>query len=181
MDLKKGRQDLPQILEPSMTAHVPGAARPLSTGDIVSFRFPHSDGPGDKDRPCLVIHVDDVTGEAVLAYGTSIFPEKLTELSLTVKNAANLAVLNLVKPTRFLCKRRIRVQPSDPRFASNSEGDVLIGQFPGEGISWRRLYSNLPFKTPDRERQGIHPKTAKPTPVNHPLFARRKPRAAIVV
>ncbi len=51
-----------------MTAHVPGAARPLSTGDIVSFRFPHSDRSGQKDRPCLVIHTDDETGEAVLHY-----------------------------------------------------------------------------------------------------------------
>ncbi|MDC0738938.1 hypothetical protein N6L24_11670 [Cognatishimia sp. SS12] len=180
MDLKKGRQDLPQILEPSMTAHMPGAARPLSTGDIVSFRFPHSDGPGDKDRPCLVIHVDDATGEAVLAYGTSIFPEKLSEFSLTVRNAANLAVLNLVKPTRFMCQRRVRVQQSDPRFAPNSQGDVVIGQFPGEGIGWGRLYASLPTKTPDQERQGIHPPKAKSSQKRRGLFGRRKPRAAMI-
>ncbi len=131
-----------------MTAHVPGAARPLSTGEIVSFRFPHSDGPGDKDRPCLVIHVDDATGEAVLAYGTSIFPEKLSEFSLTVTNVANLAVLNLVKPTRFMCQRRVRVQQSDLRFAPNSEGDVVIGQFPGDA-AFRCAASSASFKRYD--------------------------------
>lgn len=163
-----------------MAAHVPGATRPLSTGDIVSFRFPHSDGPGDKDRPCLVIHVDDATGEVVLAYGTSIFPEKLAEFSLTVTNVANLAVLNLVKPTRFLCRRRVRVQQSDPRFAPNSEGEVVIGQFPGEGIGWGRLYASLPTKTPDQERQGIHPPKAKSSQKKRRgLFGRRKPCAAM--
>ncbi|ATG43757.1 hypothetical protein PhaeoP18_01797 [Phaeobacter piscinae] len=163
-----------------MTAHVPGATRPLSTGDIVSFRFPHFDGPGKKDRPCLVIHVDDATGEAVLAYGTSIFPKDRDDYSLTVMNAVNMAVANLVKPTRFLSVRHVRVKRSDQRFAPNAEGNVVIGRFPAEGIRWGQRYSKLPVKTPDEERQGIHPPKAQRSQEQRGLFGRSKPRAAMI-
>lgn len=162
-----------------MTAHVPGAARPLSTGDIVSFRFPHSDGPGDKDRPCLVIHTDDATGEVVLAYGTSIIPKNHDDYSLTVTNAANLAMANLVKPTRFFSVRRVRVKHSDQRFAPNAEGSVVIGQFPAEGILWAQRYAKLPVKTPVEERQGIHPRKAQRSQKRRGLFGRRRTNAAI--
>ncbi|SFU74821.1 hypothetical protein SAMN04488527_1143 [Aliiroseovarius crassostreae] len=163
-----------------MTAHVPGATRPISTGDIVSFRFPHSDGPGDKDRPCLVIHADDDTGEVVLAYGTSIFPKERDDHSLTVMNAANMAVANLVKPTRFLSVRRVRVKRSDQRFAPNAEGNVVIGQFPADGICWGQRYAKLPTKTPDQERHGVHPPKAQRSQTRRGLFGRRNPREAIV-
>lgn len=163
-----------------MTAHVPGAARPLSTGDIVSFRFPHSDGPGDKDRPCLVIHSDAKTGEVVLAYGTSVFPKMRAEFSLTVANASNLAALNLLKPTRFLFERRVRVAQSDLRLVPNSVGDVIIGQFPGERSHLECVYASLPTKTPDQERMGVHPPKAKFTQQRRSLFGRRRPRTALM-
>lgn len=163
-----------------MTAHVPGAARPLSTGDIVSFRFPHSDGPGDKDRPCLVIHVDDATGEAVLAYGTSIFPREREDYSLTVMTDVSMKLANLEKPTRFLCKRRLRVKRTDQRFAPNSEGDVVIGQFPAESIFWDQRYLKLPFETPVQERRGIHPPKTTRCHKGRGLYGRRPPRLAMV-
>ena len=163
-----------------MTAHVPGATRPLSTGDIVSFRFPHSDGSGQKDRPCLVIHIDDETGEAVLAYGTSNFPKKRTEFSLTVVNPADLAVLNLMKPTRFLYERRVRVSHSDPRLAPNSMGDVKIGQFPGECSHLEGAYAGLPAVAPAQERLGVHPPKAKLPQQRRGPFGRRRPRTALM-
>lgn len=163
-----------------MKAHVPGVSRPLTTGDIVSFQFPYFDGPGDKDRPCLVIHVDEAAGEAVLAYGTSIFSDEPEAFSLTVKNASNLAAVNLVKPTRFLCKRRVRVKASDPRFAVNSEGTSVIGQLLSDIIDLDLIYASLPLRSPDKERLGVHPKKAKLAVRRSPPFGLRRPRTAIV-
>ncbi len=88
-------------MEPIITANLPGPACPLSNGGFVSFLFPHSDGPGDKDRPGLAIHVDVATGEAAPAYGASIFPARLAEFSLRVTDVPNPGLLNLVKPTRL--------------------------------------------------------------------------------
>jgi hypothetical protein len=159
-----GRQDLSQILEPIMTAFMSDASRSLSIGDIVKFRFPHTDGPGRKNRPCLVIHVDDETGEVVLSYVTSRYTEKRSRFSLTVVDAPILALLNLMKPTRFLFERRIRVQLTDPRFRFNSEGDPVIGRYSDDTAELEELYSSLPIQTPDQERQGIFAKPKKELP-----------------
>jgi hypothetical protein len=44
----------------------------LAAGDIVAFRFPCPDDPAaEKSRPCLVVEVDRIAGEAVVVYGTS--------------------------------------------------------------------------------------------------------------
>ncbi|MBW6419640.1 hypothetical protein [Celeribacter sp. PS-C1] len=163
-----------------MTAHIAGAKRPLTTGDIVSFYFPYSDGPGDKKRTCAVIHADDATGEVVLAYGTSNFPEEKEKHALTLRDATLLALLKLHKPTRFRWERRIRVQQFDRRFAPNHKGAVVIGRLPSGSIDWQVAYAKLPYKTPDQERQGIHPPKAKPSQKRCALFGRRKPRAAMV-
>lgn len=163
-----------------MKAHVPDATRPISPGDIVSFRFPHSDGPGNKDRPCLVIHADDDTGEVILAYGTSIFSRERADYSLTVMSEVSMKLAKLAKPTRFLCERRLRVKRTDQRFAPNSEGDVVIGQFPAEGICWDRRYLKLPFETPVQERRGIHPPKTTRCHKGRGLHGRRPPRLAMV-
>ena len=41
----------------------------LNPGDIVSFRFPYSEGMAPYARPCLVL--DATEDELLLAYGTS--------------------------------------------------------------------------------------------------------------
>lgn len=59
--------------------------------------------------------------------------------------------------------------------------DVKIGQLPAEGISLRRLFSDLLSQTPDLGCQSTHPtKMGKTSPKRNTLFGGREHCATIV-
>jgi hypothetical protein len=83
----------------------------LAPGDVVLFRFPHSE-PGDetdaKRRPCLVLAIQTLGGRRVveLAFATTAKTKANVGLEIHVNRPDSLAAAGLRKPTRFVCARR---------------------------------------------------------------------------
>ena len=139
----------------------PTAARALQPGDLVAFRFPYAEGVSPYARPCLVL--ETTTAEVLLAYGTSSRGRANRGLEIRVNR--DFAACGLVRPTRFVTARRVRVARTDSRFEADPEtGSLLIGRLP-DILQARRaeLCDRLAaaFATPERryraERAGIHP------------------------
>ncbi len=145
-----------------MTEHfTPPAALALQPGDLVAFRFPYAEGGSPYARPCLVL--ETTTAEVLLAYGTSSRGRANQGLEIRVNR--DFAACGLVRPTRFVTARRVRVARTDPRLEADLQtGSPLIGRLP-DALQARRgeLCNRLAaaFATPEcryrTERAGIHP------------------------
>ena len=163
-------------------AKASGAQRPYSTGDIVSFFFPYAKSPRLKRRPCLIVHIDEATDEAVVAYGTSSFLKWLEPHSITVRDVSAVEACNLDRPTRFLLRRRVRVPLSDCRFAKNANGTAVFGHIRDAALELDKRYAALPLNTLAAERHGIHPpKQVVPPKRQGFLRLRRRGRDAVVL
>jgi hypothetical protein len=124
----------------------------LAAGDIVAFRFPCPDDPAvEKSRPCLVVEVDRIAGEAVVIYGTSRWtgPNRGRELHVTGRAACAEAALD--RPTRFVGARRVRVPLESPRFVECRDGTAVLGRL-GEAL--RPRLDRLRHGGPRHARRG---------------------------
>ncbi|KKK57407.1 hypothetical protein LCGC14_3054790, partial [marine sediment metagenome] len=74
-------------------------------GDIVSFRFPYSEGIAHYARPCLILEATE--DELLLAYGTSSCERANTGFEIRLN--AEFAACGLNRASRFVLARRIRV------------------------------------------------------------------------
>ncbi|MBR9765791.1 MAG: hypothetical protein GYB53_20300 [Rhodobacteraceae bacterium] len=137
------------------------ATDPIRSGDIVSFRFPYSEGMAPYARPCLVL---DTTGdEFLLAYGTS--SRERSNTGFEIRLNAEFAKCGLDRPSRFVLARRIRVARRDPRFETNASSTAVLGQLT-EPLRLREaeLFARIKASWPDdaarleAERRGLHPR-----------------------
>lgn len=126
----------------------------LAAGDIVSFRFPYPDAPhAERARPCLVVDVDPIGGEAVVVYGTSRWTDanRGQELHVTGPDAA---LASLDRPTRFVGARRVRVALDSPRFiVSSTRGTPVVGRLAGTARGHLDRLKRSP--TPARRARGV--------------------------
>ncbi|KHQ50498.1 type II toxin-antitoxin system PemK/MazF family toxin [Mameliella alba] len=111
-----------------------GRSARLQRGDVVLFRFPlaeEDDEPvAPKRRPCLVL--DNLTADderfVEIAYGTSADTRANRGYDVIVKQSAGRATAGLLKPTRFVCARRIIVHVDHSGFHGRTKGPQTIGR-----------------------------------------------------
>jgi len=138
------------------------AIQSLRPRDLVAFRFPYVEGCSPYARPCLVLEA--TTAEVLLAYGTTSRGRANQGFEIRVNQ--DFAACGLLKPTRFVTARRLRVFHTDSRFEAQSElGVPLLGTLP-DSLNARmsglldRLCAD--YATPElryrAERAGIHPR-----------------------
>ena len=133
----------------------------LNPGDIVSFRFPYSEGMAPYARPCLVL--DATEDELLLAYGTS--SRERANTGFEIRLNAEFAACGLNRASRFVLARRIRVARSDPRLEPNASGSPVLGRLT-EALRLRKadLFARIKASWPDdaarleAERRGLHPR-----------------------
>lgn len=126
----------------------------LAAGDIVAFRYPYPDAPhAERARPCLVVDVDLINGEAVVVYGTSRWTEanRGQELHVTGTDAA---LASLDRPTRFVGARRVRVSISSPRFVTGCRATPVIGHLAGKARRHLDRLKHAPLR-PKRRGKGL--------------------------
>ncbi|MBD3625626.1 MAG: hypothetical protein HUJ24_09660 [Rhodobacteraceae bacterium] len=126
----------------------------LAAGDIVSFRFPYPDAPyAERARPCLVVDVDPIAGEAVVVYGTSRWTKanQGQELHVTGSDAGQAS---LDRPTRFVGARRVRVSIGSPRFIAGGRGTPVVGRLTGKARDHLDRLKHAPL-TPGRRGKGL--------------------------
>lgn len=113
----------------TMTQALPHALT-IQSGDIVSFRFPSTEGDvHEKARPCLVLAISG--DQATVVYGTSSAHRANRGLELRVTRQDDLDALHLRHPTRFVGARRVTVGLDSPRFRPRREtGSCVIGSLP---------------------------------------------------
>ena len=137
------------------------ATDPVVPGDIVSFRFPYSEGMAPYARPCLVL--DATEDELLLAYGTS--SRERANTGFEIRLNAEFAACGLNRASRFVLARRIRVARSDPRLETNASGSPVLGRLT-EALRLRKadLFARIKASWPDdaarleAERRGLHPR-----------------------
>ncbi|WP_088636351.1 hypothetical protein [Phaeobacter sp. 22II1-1F12B] len=137
------------------------ATDPVVPGDIVSFRFPYSEGMTLYARPCLVL--DATEDELLLAYGTS--SRERANTGFEIRLNAEFAACGLNRASRFVLARRIRVARSDPRLETNASGSPVLGRLT-EALRLRKadLFARIKASWPDdaarleAERRGLHPR-----------------------
>ncbi|WP_209426823.1 hypothetical protein [Pararhodobacter sp. SW119] len=135
-----------------MNAHPLTWRDTLAAGDIVAFRFPCLDEPlAEKPRPCLVVDVDRIAGNAVVVYGTSRWtgPNRGHELHVTGRADCDEASLN--RPTRFVGARRVQVPLCCDRFVECRDGTAVLGRL---GDSYRPRLDRIRQVNPRRFRRG---------------------------
>lgn len=139
----------------------PTATRDLRPGDLVAFRFPYAEGVSPYARPCLVLEA--TREEVLLAYGTT--SRGRANQGMEIRLNRDFAACGLLRPTRFVTARRVRVLRSDPRFEPDPEtGTLPLGRLPG--VLMARLatlrdslaenYATLELRY-QAERAGLHP------------------------
>ena len=124
----------------------------LAAGDIVAFKFPCIDDPlAEKARPCLIVEVDRVAGEAVVVYGTSRWtgPNRGHELHVTERADCDEAALD--RPTRFVGARRVRVPLACARFVECRQGTAVLGRL---GKNFRPRLDRIRHISPRHSRRG---------------------------
>lgn len=134
---------------------------PVHPDDIVSFRFPYSEGMAPYARPCLVLDVTE--DELLLAYGTS--SRERANAGFEIRLNAEFATCGLNRASRFVLARRIRVARSDPRLETNASGTPVLGRLT-EALRLRKadLLARIKASWPDdaarleAERHGLHPR-----------------------
>ncbi|QPZ93394.1 hypothetical protein [Thioclava electrotropha] len=134
---------------------------PLFPGDIVSFRFPHSEGMAPYARPCLVLDASDK--EVLLAYGTT--SRSRANVGFELRVTAEFAECGLDKASRFVLARRVRVARADPRLVPNALGTPVLGRLT-EALRRRQndLFAQIEASWPtaerriEAERRGLHPR-----------------------
>ena len=95
----------------------------IDAGDVVWGLWPY-DGEGGKNRPLLVLSVDESTRQMELVYGSSqhvceIRPsESDVKSEFLVTQPGETAIAGLTKPTRFDLKKRM---------LASSDGYTVIG------------------------------------------------------
>ena len=134
---------------------------PVNPGDIVSFRFPYSEGMAPYARPCLVL--DATEEELLLAYGTS--SRERANVGFELRVNAEFTECGLDRASRFVLARRVRVARSDPRLAPNASGTAVLGRLT-EALHLRKvdLFARIKASWPEEaarleaERRGLHPR-----------------------
>lgn len=134
-----------------------GRIRP---GDIVSFRFPYSEGLAPYARPSLVVEATEE--ELLLAYCTT--SRERANSGFEIRLNAEFRACGLDRASRFVLARRVRVSRTDPRLEPGSSGTAVLGQLT-EGLmarkgalfariraSWESEQSRI-----EAERRGLHP------------------------
>ncbi|AMY70692.1 hypothetical protein [Frigidibacter mobilis] len=113
----------------------------VAIGDIVAFRFPVADedgGDGLKNRPCLVLEVQDRGGarSALLAYGTSSYGRSNRGYEVRIRRPEALASCGLHRPTRFVGARRLWVPLASQGFVCRQIDDsAVIGHLSGAELA----------------------------------------------
>ncbi len=136
------------------------ACERFSTGDLVAFDFPFSDG-GAKTRVCLIVAEDPGLNEVVVAYGTTnLHLNRDRRHAVILNSQSDWSAAGLHRATRFQVDRRIRVSMDDMRFKQNrSLGTAKVGRLlPGRIQPLMTCYSRLKPVSCAQERLGIHPK-----------------------
>ncbi|SFQ04907.1 hypothetical protein SAMN04488047_1299 [Tranquillimonas alkanivorans] len=139
---------------------LPSWARSARPGMIVRFAFPYTERRRCKVRPCLLVHVDAASGEAVVAYGTSrLWGPEPSQHAVRLDRQEEWEAAGLNEPTRFQCDRRIRVSLADRRFRSGPDGKPpLMGELPSFLVRRAcQIYASLPAVPLSEEAEGIHP------------------------
>ncbi|SEK10298.1 hypothetical protein MAA5396_04838 [Marinovum algicola] len=137
------------------------ATDPVYPGDIVSFRFPYSEGMAPYARPCVVL--DATEDELLLAYGTS--SRERANVGFELRVNAEFAECGLDRASRFVLARRIRIARSDPRLETNASGTPVLGRLT-EALRLRKadLFARIKASWPEEaarleaERRGLHPR-----------------------
>ena len=127
------------IPAPANDNREPGWEYALQPGDVVSFRFPLTEGKfgaaGErpKARPCLVLEVGRV-GDlrlATIAYGTSSKHKANRGRDLRVECDAEIEAAGLIEPTRFVGVRRVMVPLGHGAFNLANRDCPVLGQLTG--------------------------------------------------
>jgi hypothetical protein len=105
----------------------------LAPGDITLFRFPVAEGtddPATKVRPCLVFDRRTYGGDEFidLAYGTTSRSRANAGYELHVTRRRDIDAAGLTSATRFICARRVLVQPHHPGFLLPEGRDPFVGR-----------------------------------------------------
>jgi hypothetical protein len=133
----------------------------LAAGDIVAFTYPCPDDPAaEKCRPCLVLEVDRIAGEAVLAYGTSRWSGANRGQELHVTRRADRIAASLDRPTRFVGARRVRIPLGSARFVECRSGTAVLGRL-GEGLRPRLDRIRRPDWRPSRHGAPSDPRRVR--------------------
>lgn len=133
----------------------------IQPGDIVSFRFPYSEGLAPYARPSLVLDVTDE--ELLLAYCTT--SRERANSGLEIRLNAEFAECGLDRASRFVLARRVRVARSDQRLEADASGTPLLGRLTETLVERKRgLYRRIRASWEDdesrhaAERRGLHPR-----------------------
>jgi len=109
----------------------------LAYGDIVVFRFPHTEGEdavGVKARPCLVLDIVTLGDDryALLAYGTTSQGNANTGDEIFIRKPEVYGAVGLTEPTRFVGARRVLVRLTHRGFVQHSGTESpVVGQLTG--------------------------------------------------
>ncbi|MFW2545469.1 hypothetical protein ACN2XU_22805 [Primorskyibacter sp. 2E107] len=133
----------------------------ISTGDIVSFRFPFHDREGDYPRPSLVLDATD--DELLLAYGTSSDTDANGGYEIRLRQ--EFAECGLDRESRFVLTRRLRVPRTDARLKGGQSQTPVIGSLTEAPLERARmLYDRIASTWSDdasrieAERRGLNPR-----------------------
>lgn len=133
----------------------------ISTGDIVSFRFPFHDRDGEYPRPSLVLDATD--DELLLAYGTT--SDRDTNGGYEIRLKREFAECGLDRESRFVLTRRVRVPRTDARLHIGRSETPVIGCLTEAPLERARmLYDRIASTWADdtsrieAERSGLNPR-----------------------
>lgn len=124
---------------PANDNEAPSWKKSLAPGDVVSFRFPLTEGErgaaGErpKARPCLVLEVGRV-GDlriATIAYGTSSKHKANRGRDLRVECHTEIEAAGLAEPTRFVGVRRVMVPLGHCAFNLAHRDTPVLGHLTG--------------------------------------------------
>lgn len=113
----------------------------VTSGDIVSFRFPlaeEGDTGQPKARPCLILDIEirDGVRFAWLAYGTTSHRRSNVGYEVHVRRRADYLPAGLDEPTRFVGARRLLVPLTHKGFAiCRTTGSCVLGRLEGEAFA----------------------------------------------
>ena len=170
---------MPDCIPNASVARPPWQDR-LTSGDVVSFRFPVTEeagGPWPKARPCLVLETLDIDGarHALVAYGTSARTRANRGLEVELRRAEDRLVAGLDRRTRFVAARRVLVPLDAPAFvACAALGTPVLGHLRG-GVR-ARLEAVRARLGEERDGAGLPVPSNRPRPVPLPLPGCRRRR-----
>jgi hypothetical protein len=164
----------------------PAWAADLKPGDLVAYRFPHSEGGRDcpKVRPCVILDLEEIAGVLylLLAYGTASFGRPNTGYAIHAGTAELRAVAGLHQPTVFLASRRILVPAAHRDFdLAERTQSPLLGRLAGDALARlhavrARIHAEADIAAERRRERGVRRRRPAVRGVDFEVEVRRAAR-----